>query len=167
MNLKNKNYPNDVHREKRWGGERLGDPWHWCSEPQRGERQEAKESIWITNGWPFSTYVKKYDSTYSRNSKNSAQKKQRNSCHGHHVKWWKPVRTTLEWKRTTAKRKKDPRYSQSKGWEHTSRRQRVTPLNYWKGKTLSPRVLLPIETSFKMKAKKTFSEKYNQRISHL
>lgn len=26
INLKNKNYPNDVHREKRWGGERIGDP---------------------------------------------------------------------------------------------------------------------------------------------
>lgn len=44
----------------------------------------------------------------------------------------------------------------------------VTPSNYGKGgKNLPPRVLLPIKTSFKMKAKKTFSKKYNQRISHL
>lgn len=163
MNLKNKNYPNDVQRKKMGRGERIGD---WCSEPQRGEREEAKESIWVTNGWPFSTYGKKYD-PHTQEAQRTLHRKNKNSCHGHHVKWWKPVRTTLEWKRTTVKRKKDPRYSQSKGWEHTSRRHRVTPLNYWKVKTLPPRVLLPIETSFEMKAKKTSSEKYNQRISHL
>lgn len=47
LNSKNKNYPNDVHREKR--EKRMGSPLHWYEihiiGVSEGKREEAKESI--------------------------------------------------------------------------------------------------------------------------
>lgn len=78
-----------MHTEKKDRGKGMGVHDSGIIRVSEGKREGAKKSIWISNGWKIPTSAEKYNSTYSRSSKNTEQNK-KNHANGHHC--WKPMK---------------------------------------------------------------------------
>lgn len=130
------------------------------------KREEAKESIWISNSWKISIFGEKYNYTFSRSSK--TQTEETKHANGHQVKL---VKTSED--NSKAPEEKD------KGWQHTSgqklqaQRQRGYICALLKGAGrgwgggLQPRGLLTIKNIFqKWKQKNSFqNNKIKENLS--